>query len=128
MPTVTIEIPNKRREDMLIGALEGGSNYWYWIGEEATKIIEKYNPQPFGDAFSVVMWKAIETGETIPIHNLENRSEKLGEINLASIAKGEQLMADKYPQHFADLHGETDDAITADVWFQLSSLGELIYG
>lgn len=44
------------------------------------------------------------------------------------LRRGMQLMAIKYPRHFADYLAENDDAETADVLVQLACFGELIYG
>ena len=125
MPTITIS--SQRRSDMLCGALEGGSNYWYFLGDDASDIVEKYGDRsktPYVD----LMWKAIEAGETIPVRGNEDEDSILGSIDLVSIENGEQRMVDQYPEHFADLFAENDDATTADIWFQLAVLGELVYG
>ena len=45
----------------------------------------------------------------------------------ADIKRGLQLMAEKYPKHFADLVSEEGDMWTGDVLLQLSTLGELKY-
>ena len=124
---VLIQIPDQKREDMLVGALEGGSNYWCYIPEKSVKIIEKYGNLN-KDPFSTTMWKAIKAGEIIPIHDIENRAEELGKISLLSIDVGEQLMAEKSLNHFTDMINETGDAITADVWFQYCVLKEIVYG
>lgn len=121
-----IKVSDGRREDMLVGALEGGSNFWYWIGEEAGKVVAKY--QGDDEPFSTAMWKAIKAGETIEVHDCENMEEKLGEINLKSIDEGEDLMFEKSQKHFIDIINEEDDAETADVWFQYCVLKSLVYG
>jgi hypothetical protein len=119
-------VDDERRENMLVSALEGGSNYWYWLPEAATAIIRKHKER--GEPLSTGMWKAIKAGETIPVHDAEDEEEKLGEINLESIKKGEALMLKQHARHFADLVSENSDATTADVWFQLCTLGEVTYG
>lgn len=49
-------------------------------------------------------------------------------LTLADVQKGLELMRDQYPRHYADLMEENDDLITGDVWLQLATFGELIYG
>lgn len=49
-------------------------------------------------------------------------------ITIVEVQKGLELMRDQYPRHYADLVEEQDDAITGDVWLQLATFGELIYG
>ncbi len=65
---------------------------------------------------------------------LEDTEEKNAEgnpvkyrLDRAAMIRGLDLMAEKYPRHFNDFVEEDDDAITADVWLQLASLGELVY-
>jgi hypothetical protein len=122
-----INITNEQRENLLVGALEGGSNDWYWIADNGDAIIQKYNLEG-RLAISTALWKAIQAGETIPIHDLMDTSTKLGEINLQSIKDGEELMFKNYNECFMQVINETDDAATADVWFQLCVLKSVIYG
>jgi hypothetical protein len=49
-------------------------------------------------------------------------------ITLDDVRKGLELMRDNYPRHWADLVEEQDDLITGDVFLQLATFGELIYG
>ena len=44
------------------------------------------------------------------------------------MCKAIQLMAQDYTNHFDDLIQQNDDAITADVFLQLSLFGDVIYG
>jgi hypothetical protein len=120
-------ISDQRREDMLIGAFEGGSYYWAHIRKKGFAIIDKYKTKE-RPCSSEAMWDAIKAGETIEVHDAEDPKEKLGEINYASILKGEELMLKNQPSHFADIIGENDDAITADIWFQYAVLGDIVYG
>lgn len=128
-------IPDDRREDMLVGAIEGGSNYWYWLGDEATALVDKHG-NPKKEPFSILMWKAIQAGESIPVHDKEEMADdddtteenRLGYINLESIKKGERIMLEKYNKHYMDIINEGDDAITADIWFQLAVMGEVTFG
>lgn len=122
-------IDDQRREDMIVGAIEGGSNYWYWINEEGVKVIYEATDELNGQPFSTRMWAAIKAGKTIDIHDIDDKKgEKIGQINLQSIYNGEFLMLTQYKEQFANIISENDDAGTADVWFQLVSLGELVYG
>ena len=49
-------------------------------------------------------------------------------LTIDDVRKGLELMRDEYPHHFADLVGEEDDLITGDVFLQLATFGEVIYG
>jgi len=49
-------------------------------------------------------------------------------INMNQIKDGLRIMAEDYPDHFADLVGDNADAITYDVAMQCIVLGSVIYG
>lgn len=121
-----IPVTEERRIDMLVGALEGGSNYWYWLGDAATAIFDKYRKA--GDALADTMYAALKAGESIPVEDVENDGEVLGTISMESIEKGERLMYGDMPNDFHDIADENDDASTADIWFQYATLGEVVYG
>lgn len=120
-------ISSQTRLDLLTAALHGGSNYWYFLSKEADSIAKRHElneKEPFVDS----LWKAIETGEEIPIHDVENEINLLGKISLKSIEEGEELMLSKLPEHFANIIRDNWDAETADVWFQLAVMKDLVYG
>jgi hypothetical protein len=125
---ITIEINRERRLDMLVGALEGGSNYWCIFGEEASIIIGRVSPSNGVDSFAERLLKTLEAGESVPVHDAEDETVLLGTLSLETIERGEQLMYDNFPNHFADILSENDDAITADIYFQYAVLGEIVYG
>lgn len=123
----TVTLTDERRLDMLTGALEGGSNYWYEIKETADAIIRETTPEMQGRPFVDRMFMCIKQGRAIQVHDCEN-DELLGEVTMQAIEEGERLMQEKHPEHFADILSEDDDATTADVWFQMVVLKELVYG
>lgn len=49
-------------------------------------------------------------------------------LTIEDVKKGLELMRDQYPRHWADLVEQNDDAVTGDVWLQLATFGDLIYG
>jgi hypothetical protein len=128
--SIVINLTDQQREDLLVTALEGGSNYWYLLLQDAVKIIrdatQRYKK---GTPFSVLFWYAIKAGAVVPIHDNEDEGgNKIGEISLASIEKGEQLLADNHFHYVSDILTDNMDAATADAWFQYCSLGKLTYG
>ncbi len=125
--TTTILVTREQRLNLLISAIEGGSNYWYSFEKEACAMIEKVAPSSNKTTFVDRLFKALESGLSIPVHEIEE-GEKLGEISLKSIEEGEQIMLKKHAPHFADILSEQDDAVTADVWFQLAVMKDLVYG
>jgi len=124
----TIALTSDQRSNLLCSAIEGGSNYWYWLSSKAMKVINEVKPSDGKTPLVDRMWAAIEAGKSIPIHDLEDTKVQLGEISLVSIERGEQTMIEKHIQHFADVLKENDDAATGDVWFQLAVMNEVVYG
>ncbi len=126
--TVTSTISRSRIADLLISALEGGSNYWYYL--------RRYE-----------MAASLDIGEfahghiTIPLTKgctavIIVKEECVGDVNagrefrlnLDSVAKGAQIMSEKYPRHWGDFLSENDDAETGDVFLQCCLFGDIIYG
>jgi len=117
----------EQRADLLTTALEGGSNYWYFLSDESIEFIRN-NSHTAGLSLCDRMMEAIYNGASIPIYDIENPDEKLGEINIESMNKAEEIMFNDFFSHYSDARQEVGDAETADVWFQLSVLGELTFG
>lgn len=116
-------------ENMVVGALEGGSNYWYWLHTGSIHKVKKATPEMEGQPLVDRILTAIQLrGVTVTVLDVENRTEKLGVLTKESWAKAEQLMVKNHRRHFADIIGENDDATTADVFFQLAVLGDVVYG
>jgi hypothetical protein len=137
LPTEIEELPEEirrdllsrdQRDNLLVGALEGGSNYWYWLGKKATEIIDQVTPPTEDTTFVDRLWKALDAGKIIPVHDIENGGKPIGYISLDGMRDGEILMFEKQPHHFADILSENGDATTADVWFQYVVLKDLVYG
>lgn len=108
---LTIELPEQRIIDMFIGACEGGSNYW-------CQSVTPLGPDSLG------AYGAMLGGFTC----VEIEGGKKHKVSAKDIANAIVLMANKHPNHFGDMVGETDDASTADVFLQLCVLKDLIYG
>jgi len=122
---VSIEIPAQRIIDLFVGAIEGGSNYWYLIDRNDyadLKLEKKF-------AFSETIPYACLSNPDfkVPVRDLET-NKVLGEVTREKIATGLYLMAKDHPRHFSDLIGGTDDASTADVFFQLVVMGKVVFG
>lgn len=115
--------------DVLISGLDGGIRYWghvhrweipggadrswladpeFWSGE-----VSQVYLAPFLHG-----WIAIAVDDEGPAKR----------IDLSRLCRALDLMAKKYPRHFADILCGNDDAITGDVLIQLACFEELIYG
>lgn len=115
--TCTIALPTERVIDLIITALEGGSNYWYWIEEK----INIPNGMSYSEAFAET---ALTTG--VNVNDIET-NEALGRITIDSIIKAISIIAEKYPHHLEGILGDYD-AETADVFFQCAVMGDIVFG
>jgi hypothetical protein len=131
-------VPIKRVYDMLVDALEGGSNYWYMIQKE----IEPPLPYNFTDS----IWNEDRKRDCNFIHTCEipfnvggalliddERADeptlaKPVHLNLRRIKRGLAIMAKNHTSHYANWLNEEDDADTADVFLQCCIFGDVIYG
>lgn len=69
------------------------------------------------------------TGGFLVISAKDDDSPELNNrrLDLATIAKGLQLMAEAAPSHFADFMKESEDANTGDVFLQLCLFGKEVF-
>ncbi len=110
--------------DLLCSALEGGSNYWY--------IIDKYNkPKNLKNTkekhFRHLSYPLNEGGSLIISDRDYSKDCKNKKLDLNSIKKGLQLMADKFPEEFASFSSGNYDAGTADTFLQLCLFKEIVF-
>ena len=122
-------------ESLIVTAWEGGINYWAEISYESLHRMNLYAEKNgvSGEPFSVKFAKFIWDGNSATIVDVgvdqidDGREEIIGKIDLRSIKKGWQIFSQQ-THHFNDFLDGSTDAITADVWFQCCSLGEVVYG
>jgi hypothetical protein len=125
----TIEIKQNIFENVIIGALEGGSNYWYCIGD-----LDKTNfRRGISMAENIAEQLYTNTEFKLPIYDIESAEDPeemdfLGDVTQASMLKALELMAEKYPEFLERILAEEDDADDDDVFFQLATMGEVVYG
>jgi hypothetical protein len=136
--TLTKDIEDKCILNLLCCAFEGGSNYWYLIekvnyppgmtnkdyaeGGKAQRPDEYWHWSqlvPMAEGGSLVVGDKHEQG---------SKKRNKGTLDRASIKKGLQVMAEKYPKHFANVVAETEDGDTGDVFLQCCLFGELVFG
>ena len=119
---IKVDIEEKRIADLLVGAFEGGSNYWI-DGITKVKPVERtftYNedgsPSFYDDPFN--------KGGEIRIQS----SEGTHILNRDAIIRGLEVMSNEYANHFNDFLKENDDASTSDIFLQCCLFGKVIFG
>lgn len=121
---MTVDVAEERLQDLLCNALEGGSNYWYFI--EKFNYPEGQTKESLGIEFAHIElpFKGGSLTFTVP----EDEDGKGYVLDLKAIEKGVRRMAKKYPKHFGDFMEENDDACTGDCFLQCCLFGEEVYG
>jgi hypothetical protein len=102
--------------DLVVSAIEGGSNEWLGRCEPPYAKHQDYSE---ADRYDVDM---------IPRRFSVDEDEQTYLFNRHAIANGLQLMADEFPTDFNDLREGGGDAHTADVFMQCPLLGDVVYG
>jgi hypothetical protein len=116
---------------VLTSALEGGSNYWYFIEEYITPTTWGFTTEPRQDnGFHWASDYPLNVGGALMISDRGDMAEPTftKRLDLEAITKGVAVLAEKYPHHLADILAENADAGTGDALLQCSLFGEIIYG
>lgn len=123
MPTT---MTDDQIRNMLVGAREGGINYWcHGINVEGSPPpLTPDEEKEWGD-YPAYTTPVGESGFWLVYRDDEAKPYRL---DRAAIDRGVQVMRDRYTRHWDDLHGENDDATTADVFVQCALFGEVIFG
>mgnify|MGYP001205215659 CR=1 FL=1 len=131
--TIEQDIPDHRISDLLCGAFEGGSNYWYQI-EEFIKPVNFDNTDPENRRIRHLSYPQNEGGALIISTVVADGEPEYGEelktyrLDLEALSRGLRLMSINYPRHYRDFLTENDDADTSDVFLQCCLFGKTIYG
>ena len=125
---IELGLPLERLEDIFVGALEGGSNYWYWMDEDAVTAIRSAVPKSEDPYLSTATFKAVMRGVSVPIRDYENQHEVLGHISMDTMPARLAKCGKESPHLIMEVLNENDDASTADAIFQYLTMGEIIFG
>jgi len=138
------QLPLQRLQDLLICALEGGSNYWYCnadysIPEDNIEVVKDASDGVFmgywapfygGNLYLEVKYEGDElprwNGEEF--ENVEAAEGVRWAIRQSDLERGLKTMATKYPRHMSYLISEDEDADTGDAFLQCVCFGDIIYG
>lgn len=128
---ITQTISRETLENIFVTALEGGSNYWYFLSDEATKLIRDAVPKEKNPYLSTAMLEAIlDHDVAVPINDAEDEDEIIGLISKTTLQNRLQLLANSkgYKWALENELNENGDADSSDVVFQYMAMGEAIYG
>ena len=125
------EIPRQVIEDVFVTALEGGSNYWYWLSDKSVADIRKAVPKEVDPYLSTAILKAILDHDVmVGINDAENEDEEVGVISKETIyGRIQKLSEDEgYKWAFEQEMNGDGDASSSDVWMQYMAMGEVVFG
>jgi hypothetical protein len=125
-----IELNREVLEDIFVTAIEGGSNYWYFLSEDAVKRIRQVVRKSDEPYIAVAILKAVlDHGVAIPINDVENEEDIVGWISIETMQQRLQDLYNSENRWAIERHiNEEGDADSADVVFQYMTMGEAIYG
>lgn len=117
-------------EDIFVTALEGGSNYWYYLPEESVEAIRKAVPKSEDPYLSTAILKAILDHDVkVPVNDAENEEDVIGIITKGTMQARLQLLSDSGNRWALEKHIKDEgDADSADIVFQYLTMGEVVYG
>jgi hypothetical protein len=117
-------------EDIFVTALEGGSNYWYYIPDHSIKAIRNAVPKSEDPYLSTAILKAILDHDVkVAINDAENEDEVVGVITRGTMQARLQMLAEGKSKWALEAHiKEEGDADSADIVFQYLTMGEVVYG
>lgn len=125
-----VEVTPRRIADLMVTAIESGIGYWCKGVYLRSPRISTGHTGPWYDDENLYEVRAEEL--SIEVVELDPSSaEGSWIINLKSMEKAFMLMQSfGKPKGYCwrDFINENEDAITADVWFQLAVFGEVVYG
>jgi histidinol phosphatase-like PHP family hydrolase len=117
-------------EDVFVTAIEGGSNYWYFLSDHAIAKIRRAVPKEEDPYLSTAILKAILDHDVkVEINDADDEEEVIGVITRGTMQARLQLLAESELKWALDAHiKEQGDADSADIVFQYITMGEVIYG
>lgn len=122
-----LPLTDEQLENVFVTALEGGSNYWYYLPDVTVDCLETYLTPERSELYQNILI-AVRDGAILGINDAEDIGESLGVISTQSIKKGLEIAQRDYPERIQEVTDEDYDAETADVLFQLIVLGEVTFG
>lgn len=104
--------------DLIVGALEGGSNYWYKIlNHNKTEVGAEYLSQIFE-----------KPGAWLLIKDNAEQLDKPKKVTSQDLEEAWDLLKKDYDWIFARICQGQDDANDADIFFQLAVFRKVIFG
>lgn len=115
------EIPYELFENLIVTALEGGSNYWAMLDvEREEKGFSKYKNQPLSVAIASMIWY---DGYTLRVMDCEEDDVLLGEVNMVKVKDAFQKLSTERADVYSRIIQDEWDADDSDIFFQFCTMG-----
>lgn len=118
---------------LLVSAFEGGINYWcerqpfkFTKPTEWRPVLDEDQEKP--ERWPMYDYPLLEGGAIEFKADPGDGKKKKYRLDLDTIQKGLQKMAEIAPRHFGDFINDNADAVTGDVFVQICIFGEIVYG
>jgi len=124
-------VPREVLENVCVTALEGGSNYWYHLSDEAYRVIRKAVPKNEDPYLSTAILKAVlDHNVDVPINDAEDEDEVLGYLSAKTLTERMQKLYENEASKWALMNelSQEGDGDSSDVVFQFMVMGEVIFG
>ena len=122
--TKKVEVNYELFESWIVTALEGGSNYWYFIKSLPKR--DELKGKAFSEVVATLVWKH---DEKIEVFDIENQDEDaIGIIDKNKIVPTLNMLSKEYNQVFTNLMNENYDALDCDMFFQVLTMNEIVFG
>ena len=130
---ITKQIDKQTLVDLIVTALEGGSNYWYMLGDQYIFPASVDETLCLTERIGHTLYDDERWG--LPVYDVEYEGDyyedlggALGIVTNASCQKAFEIMSTDYPDVLGRIFEEQYDALDADIFFQLAVMGEVVYG
>lgn len=124
---IETEVSIEDINNLVVSALEGGSNYWYMIEEKIEPSEWVYDSFAKEGTHYIGDYALNKDGGLVFSVKDDNTVEH-STLNLENIKTGLEIMARDYKKAFADILAENTDSETGDIFLQCCLFGEIIYG
>lgn len=114
-------------ENIICTALEGGSNYWYSLGNiKVCPLPDEMPDKAPSERIAYGLWHNKDA--RVEVYDLENEEEFLGILTYDSVRERMQLATEDYLSELEAMISGDFDAWTADTLFQVLVMGEVVFG
>lgn len=112
--------------DLFVTALEGGSNYWYYLPRIPAGVREIMAELDM--ELTEAIGEYVLRGGSIDINDAEDEETKLGTVDMTSLLEAIDILKNDYTRAYENIIDEEYDADDADIFFQLAVMGEVTFG